>query len=1087
MVTEQEKALSIIFNTLSSLNDVDTWAYVKNQIASELSQKNIRLRTSQIDLYVGYIFAEMKQQDIPINVSFSYKEQSPSSVNLRQEIKRIVSFKMKEEKQDKQDNLGITTDFNNNRDLQQKGIPFTVGEQYTRAQIGEIIRPENPPRGGDWTTGYCRIDDKLFIFMNIGVPGRTGHDFENRFFEETRKIEWFSKPNKHSSNPLFQKIIFNEIKLLFFGRWNQNHSLFTFLGEGVVDKYLDNYITPQEHKCIKLWVNLLENTNKYTLQANAKIETNLKELDAQKEVKATSDTKSDTEKDSIQVILKDFIQIRQLISNLDMPNKLKNSLISLNVVYLGDIFSITKRQFLREQSVGEKAWAYLNEFLKQQGIERKNDHEWAYVLKAGENNIISTIFSTYDVQRLMRSQNDISYPEIKQRGHTKGFNPEEFTSKSLEILFTPLDKVSFSYRTLNVFNDQGFTLVGEIFTISEDKLIRLQNFGRNSLDEVKDFQKKHGLEGLNFSDWPDKQKIDEIISERNLSPGDYFDIIIDEGEFLEDEIYSFFRSKLSEKECNILLNRIGLNKDALPLTLEEISSDETIFESRVTRERVRQIEAKALKKLKQNNFSLPHLEPALNKVTSVLPKNFSGVDEVLIESGLMNSKSPTQLLIALQDLNLFDPFMEIFSIDVIDTTLLLNKELEWHSELKKFLTDIRREFVGKLFVSLDTEKFSKYEHLSPEHVSDVLSQIEAFHLQKDGSLIRVFMRFDDLDRSISKFQAPMARIFQVTNGVYLATLLAALNKFRTLIEFNVKDTLPQEALKDFLSSLDFITIKDDFVYSSIKPIKSALDTYDVAILKTLKSFGTTIDSTTLQKEVVKQGFSSAQAGQARLWSPFLVVLKKGRSREKGLYEFIGKEHELNKINFSIKYNSNLTQLNPIIIVPNNSITRLRNYHVIESNMLPNGKYEVTSCDGVFIGNIIIQDNQMKDIRDILRTTDKEQIKLSIKPDSTTFIMGDVTEENESFSYKQLGSEEQRQILMAEQNGLKASEPLKHISRKSPSNTSTSQIWSEDRVKKLKELKEEGYSADKIAKALGGTTRNAVIGKINRLKETGFFD
>ena len=64
MVAEQEKALSIIFNTLSTLNDVDTWAHVKNQIASELSQKNIRLRSSQIDLYVGYIFAEMKQQGI---------------------------------------------------------------------------------------------------------------------------------------------------------------------------------------------------------------------------------------------------------------------------------------------------------------------------------------------------------------------------------------------------------------------------------------------------------------------------------------------------------------------------------------------------------------------------------------------------------------------------------------------------------------------------------------------------------------------------------------------------------------------------------------------------------------------------------------------------------------------------------------------------------------------------------------------------------------------------------------------------------------------------------------------------------------
>ncbi|MEO1275782.1 MAG: GcrA family cell cycle regulator, partial [Pseudomonadota bacterium] len=41
-------------------------------------------------------------------------------------------------------------------------------------------------------------------------------------------------------------------------------------------------------------------------------------------------------------------------------------------------------------------------------------------------------------------------------------------------------------------------------------------------------------------------------------------------------------------------------------------------------------------------------------------------------------------------------------------------------------------------------------------------------------------------------------------------------------------------------------------------------------------------------------------------------------------------------------------------------------------------------------------------------------------------------------------------------------------------------WTEERVEKLKELWAEGMSASKIAKELGGVTRNAVIGKIHRL-------
>ncbi|MEL6267169.1 MAG: GcrA family cell cycle regulator [Pseudomonadota bacterium] len=41
-------------------------------------------------------------------------------------------------------------------------------------------------------------------------------------------------------------------------------------------------------------------------------------------------------------------------------------------------------------------------------------------------------------------------------------------------------------------------------------------------------------------------------------------------------------------------------------------------------------------------------------------------------------------------------------------------------------------------------------------------------------------------------------------------------------------------------------------------------------------------------------------------------------------------------------------------------------------------------------------------------------------------------------------------------------------------------WTEERVERLKELWNEGMSASKIAKELGGVTRNAVIGKVHRL-------
>jgi len=134
---------------------------------------------------------------------------------------------------------------------------FKRGSQYTRDEIANVVRPENPPHGGDWATGYARIEDKLYVFMNIGVSGRTGHDFENYYDEKTNTLIWFSKPNKRSTNPLFQKLISGELTPYFFARWNQKPP-FTFLGTGSVLKFEDGYKTPQGYECIRFVVSVAD-------------------------------------------------------------------------------------------------------------------------------------------------------------------------------------------------------------------------------------------------------------------------------------------------------------------------------------------------------------------------------------------------------------------------------------------------------------------------------------------------------------------------------------------------------------------------------------------------------------------------------------------------------------------------------------------------------------------------------------------------------------------------------------------------------------------------------------------------------------
>ena len=130
---------------------------------------------------------------------------------------------------------------------------FKRGVTYKRDEIAAIARPENPPHGGDWTTGYARIESDLFIFMNIGVPGRTGHNFDNHYDESTGTVVWFGKPNSRSDQPLFQKLLKGELRPLFFARWDQSHP-FTFLGTGAFVSFEDGFVTQQGHTCVKLIV-----------------------------------------------------------------------------------------------------------------------------------------------------------------------------------------------------------------------------------------------------------------------------------------------------------------------------------------------------------------------------------------------------------------------------------------------------------------------------------------------------------------------------------------------------------------------------------------------------------------------------------------------------------------------------------------------------------------------------------------------------------------------------------------------------------------------------------------------------------------
>jgi hypothetical protein len=120
---------------------------------------------------------------------------------------------------------------------------FLKNSEYTRSEIyhratGKKEKPTYPFQ----QTGYARIDNNLFIFMNIGTPGRTGEDYKNYYDSQTETISWCAKGKTHSAQPLMQRIINGELNLYFFARWKKEDVKFKYLGLGHVISYQDDVL-----------------------------------------------------------------------------------------------------------------------------------------------------------------------------------------------------------------------------------------------------------------------------------------------------------------------------------------------------------------------------------------------------------------------------------------------------------------------------------------------------------------------------------------------------------------------------------------------------------------------------------------------------------------------------------------------------------------------------------------------------------------------------------------------------------------------------------------------------------------------------
>lgn len=100
--------------------------------------------------------------------------------------------------------------------------------------------------------------------------------------------------------------------------------------------------------------------------------------------------------------------------------------------------------------------------------------------------------------------------------------PTEFASPLLEdaeplnpSLFRSVDEIELSVRSANCLQNANIRLIGELVQRSETEMLKTKNFGRKSLNEIKDVLAGMDLElGMRLDGFPTRQEIEQMRMDR---------------------------------------------------------------------------------------------------------------------------------------------------------------------------------------------------------------------------------------------------------------------------------------------------------------------------------------------------------------------------------------------------------------------------------------------------------------------------------------------------------------------------------------------------------------------------------------------
>lgn len=421
-----------------------------------------------------------------------------------------------------------------------------------------------------------------------------------------------------------------------------------------------------------------------------------------------------------------------------------------------------------------------------------------------------------------------------------------------------------STRASKILANAELTYLGDLLQIEESDVLRLPNSGRKTLKEILKLVQRFDLRlNMQITDWSAaKARELELALSKELSAdrkARSSKALADAGPAptcLEGELERVVLTIEKGRNTILLLKLWGWASED-PRTLESVGQ-----EFGLTRERVRQIEARASKRLRRFQFELPFVNSALNVLRRGAPGLHKALEVMIHHEGIAQMPFSIQgLEHAVRTFRLKWPF----------------ESLEVHGE---WFLALRSE--AKRYEQAVSVARRKASEMGCTNLSWVAAErgLAANACEPLRTLFNLAPGIEWLDankewfffqNSRNRLFNTCSKILGVCSTIRLSELRRAASKSRRL-----GMAPPQQVLLRFIECSDLGSINNSIVTANpARAVGPTADSAEGKLLKVLDEFGPVMDGDDLTEKCVAAGMNATTTFIYRMGSPVVVSLGRG--------------------------------------------------------------------------------------------------------------------------------------------------------------------------------------------------------------------